>query len=75
MKAYSYSAIFEKSENGQNNVQNNYGAIICAYDITVKQEVLKSPACIAFIAQGYTLRAFAYELIHPNIAPMNREDT
>lgn len=75
MKAYSYSAIFEKSEKNHNNVQNNYGAIICEYDVLVEQEVLKSPACIASIAKGYTLKAFAYELIDPNIAPMNREDT
>lgn len=74
MKAYCYSAIFNRRDEENNRIENTYGTIVAINPEDVKKEVLKLDLTMKFIMEGYALKCFACQLIDPEIAPMNLEN-
>lgn len=78
MKAYMYFGILAKETSEGSIIEGRYGAVKADHKMTeeeVKKAAITSSLISPLICDGYTIKAFTSELIDPDIAPMNCEDT
>jgi hypothetical protein len=77
MKAFMFAGIFVKHNPEGRDTQVRYGTFI-AYPEVTKEEVEKVifnlSSVFPLISKGFSMEAFEYSLINPEIAPMNREN-